>query len=82
MKKRLSITFCQKKKCLLKIHDEIRQLRLHCDWGSLIKDRWLYIEWYRITARKNEWQRFVKRMRTSGTTSDNEWQRVTTSDNK
>ena len=30
----------------------------------------------------NEWQRVVQRMTTSGTTSNNEWQRITTSDNE
>ena len=33
-------------------------------------------EWY------NEWQRVVQRVTTSGTTSDNEWQLVTTNDNE
>ena len=33
-------------------------------------------EWY------NEWQRVVQRVKTSGTTSDNEWQLVTTNDNE
>ena len=36
------------------------------------------IEWQRVTANDNEWQR----VKTSGTTSDNKWQRVTTNDNE
>ena len=32
-----------------------------------------------MTTSDNEWQRVVQRVTTSGTTSDNEWQRVTTS---
>ena len=45
-------------------------------------DEW-YTEWQRITTSDNEWQQVIQRMTTSsttsGTTSDNEWQRMTMS---
>ena len=42
-------------------------------------DEW-YIEWHRMKTSDNKWQRVVKRMTRSGTTSGiewyNEWQRM------
>ena len=35
-----------------------------------------------MTTNDNEWQQVVQRVRTSGTKSDNEWQRMTKSDNE
>ena len=37
---------------------------------------------HRVTTNDNEWCTEWQRVATSGTTSDNEWQRMTTSDNK
>ena len=62
-------------------------------YGSFIKGRrvvhWVTMnnkEWQRVvqwvTKSDNEWQQLVQRMKTSSTTSDNEWQRVTTNKNE
>ena len=40
-----------------------------------------YSQWQRMATSGNERQRVVLRMTTSGTTSENEWQKRVTSDN-
>ena len=53
-----------------------------------MNDNEWYNEWQRVTTSDNEWQWVIQRVTTSGTTRDNEWQRMTkwqrttTSDNE
>ena len=49
------------------------------DWQRVttIENKW-YNEWQRMTTGDDEWQWLLQRVTTIGTTSDNEWQPVTT----